>query len=359
VACKEQAGNKNTKEPPVPVNVYEVSQEKAVYYITYPANAVALKEVEIRGEVSGYITGIFFSDGSAVHKGQNLYEIDRRKYAATYEQAKNNVSIAEVTLQKVQRDADRYTELNKQDAIAQQILDNSLTDLQNAKLQASSAKSELEKAKTDLDYSMITAPFDGTIGISQVKLGTLVNPGQTLLNTISSDDPVGVDFVIDEKELGRFVELENKIMPADDSTFRITLPDKSLYRFSGKISFIDRAVDPQTGTIKVRLIFPNSERLLRPGMSCNVKVLTQDAGLQVIIPYKAVVEQMGEFFVYRVDTSKAKQVKISLGTRLGDKVIVRDGLKTGEHIVVDGIQKLHDGAPLMMTTQQKPAGNSK
>lgn len=358
-SCKDPVSIKNTKDPAIPVILYQVEREKAVYYDTYPATVVALKEVEIRGQVSGYVTGIFFNEGSTVHKGQTLYEIDRRKYAATFEQAKNNVKIAEDNLQKIQRDVDRYTELNKQEAIARQSLDNAMTDLQNVKLQLSSANAELEKAKTDLEYSLISAPFDGTIGISQVKLGALINPGQTLLNTVSSDDPMGVDFVIDEKELGRFLKLDNKVMPANDTTFRITMPDKTLYPFSGKISLIDRAVDPQTGTIKVRLIFTNSEHLLRPGMSCNVKILNPDAGLQVIIPYKAVVEQMGEYFVFRADSNKAKQVKINLGTRMGYKVIVLDGLNPGEQIVIDGIQKLHDGVPVIAATQQKSTGFSK
>jgi membrane fusion protein, multidrug efflux system len=356
-SCKDPVGSKMSKEPPVPVTLSTVIKEKAVYYDSYPATAVALKEVELRGQVSGYITGMYFAEGSTVHKGQSLYEIDRRKYQATYEETKNSVAIAEENLQKVQRDADRYTELSKQDAIAKQSLDNALTDLHNARLQVSSTRSELEKANTDLEYSLITAPFDGTIGISQVKLGALITPGQTLLNTLSSEDPMGIDFVIDEKDLGRFVTLNDKVMPANDSTFRITLPDHSLYPFSGKISIIDRAVDPQTGTIKVRLIFPNPEKLLRPGMSCNVKILNQDAGEQVVIPFKAIVEQMGEYFVFRADSGKAKQVKISLGTRMAEKVIIRDGLNPGEEIVVDGIQKLHDGAPIMTSAQQNPSGH--
>jgi membrane fusion protein, multidrug efflux system len=358
-SCKDPAGNKNTKEPPVAVTMYEVTREKAVYYDTYPATIVALKEVELRGQVSGYLTGIFFNEGSTVKQGQKLYEIDRRKYAATYEQAKNNVKIAEDNLEKVQRDVDRYTELSRQDAISKQSLDNALTDLQNVRLQVLSARSELEKANTDLEYSVITAPFDGTIGISQVKLGALINPGQTLLNIVSSDDPMGVDFVIDEKDMGRFVQLNSQVMPADDSTFRISLPDKTTYSHNGKISFIDRAVDPQTGTIKVRLIVPNNERSLRPGMSCNVKVLNQDAGIRVVIPYKAVVEQMGEYFVFRADSSKARQVRIRLGTRMGFYVIIQEGLNAGDKIIIDGIQKLHDGATVMTADQQQPAGYNK
>lgn len=358
LSCKNGTNTKNSGEPPIPVNLYEVKREIALYYDSYPATGTALKEVEIRGEVTGYITGIYFNEGQPLHKGQKLYEIDRSKYAATLEEAKANVEIAQANLVRVQRDADRYTQLNKEDAIAKQRLDDAMTDVQNARLQVVSTRAELVKAQTDLDYAIIIAPFDGTIGISKVKIGTLITPGQTLLNTISSDDPMGVDFVIDEKELNRFVELDKKIAPANDTTFRITLPDNTLYPFSGKISLIDRAVDPQTGTIKVRLIFPNPDRLLKPGMSCDVRVMNANRELQIVIPYKAVVEQMGEYFVFQADGKNAKQLKISLGPKVGSRVIVRNGLSEGVHIIIDGIQKLHDGSPLLIGEAQMEGNKS-
>src|ERR1035437_8024657 len=146
----------------------------------YAANIVALKEVELRGQVTGYITGIFFTEGKKVHSGEKLYEIDRRKYRAAYEEAQSTVKIAEGNLEKVQRDANRYTDLANQDAVAKQLFDNAMTDLKNAKQQVDAANSELLKAKTDYGYSLINAPFDGTIGFSSVKLGSLITPGQTL-----------------------------------------------------------------------------------------------------------------------------------------------------------------------------------
>ena len=265
-----------------------------------PATIVALKEVELRAEVGGEITGINFKEGQPVKKGQKLYEIDRRVYEANYNQAKASLNIAKQNLDRTQRDANRYVELNKEDAIAKQRLDNALTDLQNAKSQVSAAQANLEKTKTDLNYSIITAPFDGTIGISMVRMGALITPDQTLLNVISSDDPMGADIQIEQKELARFQSLERKNPAPGDSTFRLILPDNSIYKYYGKISIIDRNVDPQTGTVKVRLSFPNPDRTLKPGMKCNAGVLNQNSGLQLVIPYKAVVEQMSEYFVYKV-----------------------------------------------------------
>jgi membrane fusion protein, multidrug efflux system len=231
-----------------------------------------------------------------------------------------------------------------QDAVAKQLLDNSMTDLKNAKQQVYAANSELIKAKTDFEYSLIKAPFDGTIGFSTVKLGALVTPGQTLLNTISSDDPMGVDFEINENELSRFQQLEKNLISKNDTTFRITLPDNSIYPYIGKMSVIDRAVDLQTGTIRVRIIVPNHERMLKAGMSCKVLVLNANAGMQILIPFKAVLEQLGEYFVFIVNDKNVKQVKVSLGPMVKSNIIILKGLKGDETIVVDGIQKLHDGS---------------
>ena len=353
MSCGGNGANKRTEAPAIPVTVTNVNLTKAIFYNSYPANIVALKEVELRGQVSGYITGIYFIEGKEVRSGEKLYEIDRRKYQAAYEEARSNVRIAEDNLEKVQRDADRYTDLARQDAVAKQLLDNALTDLKNAKQHVDAANSELIKAKTDFDYSLINAPFDGTIGFSRVKLGALITPGQTLLNTISSDDPMGIDFEINETELSRFRKLENEAISKNDTTFRINLPDNSIYPYIAKISVIDRAVDPQTGTIRVRITVPNNERVLKPGMSCKVLVLNANAGKQILIPFKAVLEQLGEYFVFTVKDKNVKQVKVSLGPRVTSDVIVFEGLTSGETIVVDGIQKLHDGSEITIASPSK------
>ena len=353
LSCNINAGNKKPEIPAIPVTITDVSLTNAMFYNSYPANIVALKSVELRAQVSGYLTGIYFTEGKEVLAGKKLYEIDRRKYQAAYEESRSNIKIAEENLEKVQRDANRYIDLAKQDAVAKQLLDNSLTDLKNANEHLNAAKSELVKTKTDFDYSLINAPFDGTIGFSSVKLGALITPGQTLLNTISSDDPMGVDFIINETELSRFQQLEKVEISKNDSTFKIILPDNSIYPSFGKISVIDRAVDPQTGTIRVRITVPNKEKLLKPGMSCKLLVMNKQAGLQTLIPFKAVIEQLGEYFVFIINDKYVKQNKVSLGSRVGLNVIVLNGLKGDEKIVVDGIQKLHDGSEIKISTPEK------
>ena len=331
--------------PPVPVFIAEVQKATAVYYDQYPATIVALNEVQVRPQVTGYITGIYFQDGQHVSKGQKLYSIDQQQYQAGYEQSVANLNVAKANLAKAQQDADRYEELQKKDAVARQIVEHAQADLQAAKMQMEAAKANVTAVETNLRYATIFAPFDGTIGISQVKMGTAVSPGQTILNTISSDDPMAVDFAADQKEIGRFVLLEKKGPAAADSIFTLLMPDQTVYANPGHISLIDRSVDPQTGTIKVRVVFANKKELLRPGMSVNVRVKNNGAAPSLLIPAKAIIEQMGEYFVFVVgDSSKVAQRKITRGAFINDKIIVKDGLQEGEKIVIEGVQKLKEGA---------------
>jgi len=318
----------------------------ATYFDEFPGTVTALNQVDVRPQVSGYITGIFFKEGQHVEKGQKLYSIDQQPYLGAYDQAIANLNVAKANLSKAQQDADRYEELAKQDAIARQTLDHALADLESAKKQVEAAKANVFQVQTNLRYSTIYAPFGGTIGISQVKLGTSVSPGQTLLNTISSDNPMGVDIQAGDKQIARFILLQREKNNPKDSIFSIQLPGGVKYPFPGFISFLDRAVDPSTGTITIRLIFPNSQKVLKPGLTCNLRVRTTTPGNTIMIPYKAVVEQMGEYFVFAVDSNKAIQRKVSLGARINDKVIVNDGLKVNQQIVSEGVQKLHDGSAI-------------
>lgn len=341
-ACSSKAPEQQAP-PPVPVSVYEVKNESAVYFDNYPATIIPLNQVDLKAQVTGYITGIFFTDGQHVNKGQKLYEIDKQLYQANYEQAVAGLNVVKANLAKAQQDADRYTDLLKQDAIAKQKVDYALADLQSAKMQVAAAQANVSRLSNDLRFSAIYAPFDGTIGISQAKVGTLVTANQNILNTVSSDNPMAVDISVDQREIPRFTNLKEHPAPEKDSIFTLLLPDNSVYSKTGFISLTDRAVDPQTGTIKTRLVFPNNGQL-KAGMSTNIRVKNNHTGEFLLAPYKSVLEQMGEYFVFVLgDSSKVLQRKIILGIRINDKVIVKDGLKPGDKVVAEGIQKLKDG----------------
>jgi membrane fusion protein (multidrug efflux system) len=349
ISCRKNQGaaGQNPAPTALPVKAYTVTREKAVGRDTYPGTVVSLNEVELRAQVSGYITRIFVQDGQRVNRGQELYEIDRTKYRAAYDQAKAALASARANLERVQQDVQRYENLDRQDAIARQRVDYVRVELKTAQSQVAAAEANLSAAATDLRYSLITAPLSGTIGISRVKVGAQVSPGQPLLNTVSTDNPIAVDFVVGQDEIPRFNRLREGQSPGD-SLFTLGLADQSAYPFAGKLAAIDRAVDPQTGSITVRLRFPNPTRQLVAGMSVVVRALNDDAGEQIVIPYKAVIEQVGEYYAYVIRADSVWQRKLELGAQLNDRIVVRSGLEAGENIVVQGLQRLRQGAKVQV-----------
>src|SRR5665213_2146308 len=353
-SCADKKSEQPKGPPPaIRVTLADVVTSDAVYYDEYPGTVTALDEIKLTSQVSGYVTGIYFKDGQNVQKGQKLYSIDAQVYEANYNQAIANLQVQESNLLKSQKDADRYHELDKHDAIAKQQVDYADAALESAQKQVAAAQANVTALKSNVNFSTIYSPFDGTIGISQVKKGTLVVAGQTILNTISTNNPMAVDFSVDQNNIYRFLQLEqNNSATEKDSTFTISF-NGTPYAFPGKISLIDRAVDPQTGTITTRLIFPNGKDMLKPGMNTTVRVKNSTKANSTIITYKAVTEQLGEFFVYKLgDSNKVHQQKIQLSKSMGSKIIVTDGLKDGDNIVVEGVQNLHEGSKVSIGSQQ-------
>lgn len=341
--------------PPVAVTVTTVQSTDAVYYEEYPATLAALNQIELRAQVSGYVTGMYFQDGQKVSKGQKLYSIDAQVYNANYQQAVANLQVQETNMMKAQKDAERYHELDKHDAIAKQQVDYADAALEAAKKQVIAAKASVNSVSANVSFASIYAPFSGTIGISNVKTGTAVVAGQTVLNTVSTDNPIAVDFAVDQKEVYHFMQLQQQKADKKDSTFTIAFGSE-VYPYPGSISLVDRAVDPQTGTIKTRLIFPNDKGMLKPGMNTSVRVKSNNAQRSIVIPNKAVTEQLGEFFVYVLgDSSKVTQRKVLLSKQIGANIIVKDGLKEGDQVVVEGVQKLREGT-VVTTAVPKAAG---
>lgn len=337
--------------PATPVTTYTVNEQPVTTVDSYPGLVVALNEVELRAQVGGYVTAIYVKDGQRVTKGQKLYEIDRTKYQAAYNSAKANLAVAKANRDKTKKDADRYTKLAEQDAVAKQRVDYALTDLANAESQVAAAQAMLSSAASDLQRSVIVSPLTGSIGISQVKLGAFASPGTTVLNTVSTSDPIAVDISVNQAEIPRFVALQNSNSVVADSIFSIQLQDKSIYKRQGRITAIDRAVDPQTGTIKVRISYPNEGGKLFAGMNVNLLALNKSKGKELVIPYKAVTEQLGEYNVFIVgDSSKAQQAIVKLGKQFDQNVVISSGLKKGDVIVVDGVQNVRPGA--VVTTEQ-------
>ncbi|MEJ0032543.1 MAG: efflux RND transporter periplasmic adaptor subunit [Bacteroidota bacterium] len=356
-----QAGGPGAQSgpPPVQITVYDVSKKQMTYFDEYPAVLRSLNEVELRPQVNGYITGIHFTEGTKIVKGQKLYSIDQQAYEANYQQAVANLAVQEANLDRAKKDVDRYRELAKSDAIAKQQVDYAEATYEAAKKQVDASKAAVQNVQTNVRYSSIIAPFDGRIGISNVRLGAAVSAGQTVLNTISSDDPIAADITFDQREIMKFAGLQNS--RAQDSIFYLTIGSQD-YKNIGQITVIDRAVDPQTGSIRARLTFPNHDLTLRPGMSAKVKVKSPSHERSLVIPLKAVSEMLGEFFVYKIDSAKATQTKITLGKQVGTNVIVLQGLNEGDKIAVEGVQNLREGSTVAIAqpkTEEKPASTKK
>jgi RND family efflux transporter MFP subunit len=348
------ACGKKDEKPAAPnftgVSLAEARQTDAIYYDEYPGTVVALERVELRSQVPGIITAVNFREGEIVTKGKVLYEIDRRKYQAAYQQAVANLRAVQANARNADVNATRYERLSQQDAVAKQLVDNALTAQATAQAQVAAAQAGISSAQTDLDYSLVKAPFTGRIGISLVKLGEQVAAGSTLLNTVSSEDPVAVDFAVNEKAIPRFAKMKSVTgkakATAADSTFRLRLPDGTLSESRGQLLALDQGVDAQTGSIRVRVQFANPDKALKDGMSVALRVLNQASGSRVVVPAKAIVEQMGETFVFIAQDTVAHQQRVKIGPRLREEVVVLEGVTAGQKVVTEGLNRLRDGGTI-------------
>lgn len=344
-ADRQQGSTERT----VTVSVASVEQEVVTGHQGFPATVVPLNETELRAEVSGYITNIYVADGASVTKGQRLYEIDRTRYAAEVEQAKANLSIAESNYERVGTDVKRYRRLSEQDAIAKQTLDYAETDLNNQAAQVQAAKAALTTANMNLQRSVIYAPFAGVVGISQVRNGALVSAGTTLLNTLSSTNPIAVEFQINEREIERIKELQHN---KSTTAIQLRLPNGTIYDESGYISTMDRAVDRATGTLRVRATFNNATDKLRAGMNLALSLAETSAQEEIVIPQRAVIEQLGVYNVYTVsDSSTAVYNEVTLGIRVDDKIVIKKGLSAGQDVVVNGVNNVSEGDKLKIENE--------
>jgi len=344
LSCREE---KAVESQATIVTVGDVITERVTLEQRYPASIVALKEVELRADVVGYVTHIHVADGERVRKGQLLYEIDRSRYEAQLDQALSQLAIAEANQRKAERDITRYERLREGNAIADKIYDDAVTEEVSRQQELLSTKAAVENAKTNLSYATIRAPFDGTVGFSSVRIGTLVSPGQTLLNVISADDPIGLDFFADQKNLIAYLDIaKSPERVLTDSIFRLVLPNQLVYPYPGKIETIDRAIDKSTGTIQIRLQFPNNDLLLKPGLNTTLIYKQTVIEPQITIPQKALVERLGEVYVYIVSDGRAKQVTVRTGSKTKDRVVILEGLEPGQQVILGGVQKVTDGGEI-------------
>jgi membrane fusion protein, multidrug efflux system len=350
-------GCSKTEAPPPPppeVQVTAVAQKDVPIYTELVGATLGSEDVEIRARVEGYLVSVNFTEGSFVKKGQLLYKIDPQPLQAALAQAQANLETARAGLDKTNNDVNRYKPLAEQKAVSQQELDNALSAQQAAQFQVTAYGAQVDKAKLDLAYTTITSPLDGIIGTTQKKVGALVGRGEnTLLNTISQVNPILFRCAIAEAEYLRIARLSAVRDRSLEKNFgvELILADGTIFSHKGRLDAIERAVDPTTGTLTGQFSFPNPERILRPGQYGKARLVTDVKQDALLVPQLAVQEIQGLYSVMVVKPdATVEQRMVKAGERVGNLWIIDSGLKPGEKVIVEGIQKVKPGVQVSAKT---------
>jgi membrane fusion protein (multidrug efflux system) len=346
--------------PAQTVQVATVLQQDTPIYSEWVATLDGYVNAQIQPRVSGYIIKQNYKEGSVVQKGQVLFEIDPRPFRAALDQAKAQLAQAEAQLGKARLDVERDTPLAQAQAIAQSQLDTEVQARLGAQAQVDAAKANIEQAELNVEWTKVTSLVTGIAGIAQVQIGNLVGPN-SVLTSVSQVDPIKAYFTVSEQEFTNFhrrfpsqasVEEQRRRIP-----LQLLLADGSIYEQTGRIYFADREVNPQTGAIRIAGVFANPTNLLRPGGYGRIRasVRTQDAAL--LVPQRAVVELQGSYQLAVVGADDKVSIRpVTVGERIGNVWIITDGVKAGERVVVEGLQKVRDGAPVRPVTAPEKTG---
>jgi membrane fusion protein (multidrug efflux system) len=346
VACQSE---KAAPQPPSPVvEVVGVVQQDVPIYEEWVATLDGYENAQIQPQVTGYLIAQNYKEGSPVRKGQILFEIDPRPFQAVLDQAKAQLAQSQAQLGKTKLDVDRDTPLAKERAIAQSQLDNDIQANLAANASVKSAEAQVEQAELNLEFTHVTSLLDGVAGIAQVQIGNLVSPTATL-TSVSRVNPIKAYFPISEQTYMRFAKRINASSqanaPSDAPPLELILADGSTYPEKGKVLYTDRQVDITTGSIRIVSAFPNPNNILRPGQFGRVRAATETVNGALLVPQRAVTELQGMYQVAVVgDGNKVSVRPVKVGDRVGTMWIIQSGVKPGELVIVEGLQKVRDGA---------------
>lgn len=399
--CTSKSKDKHdAAPPPATVIVAEVQQKTVPIYSEFVGQTTADETVQLRARVEGVLQKVYFREGAPVKKGQLLFTIDKRPFAAALQSAKAlaaksvsdlaqasqrtdvleaqaQLADAQAVLTRADQDVNRLAPLAKEKAVTEQDLDAAvaaqksaratvdarkanLTNLEaavkytieRAKAEVDASKARVTQAELDLSYCDIYAPISGVIGFLQVDEGNLVGRGDaTLLATVSASDPLLVDFNVSEIDYLKLTDPKTVGKNASKMHFDLLLSDESQHPYQGTFRVLDRTVDPTTGTLKAQATFPNPGSYLRPGQFARVRVAVAERENAILVPARAIQELQGAKTVMVVDGEN----KVSLRTiKVGDKadkdVVVLEGLSGGERVIVEGMQKVRPGGVVNPTT---------
>lgn len=364
------------------VDVVEVSVRDVPVAKEWIGTLDGTVNADIHAQVTGYLLKQNYSEGSAVHKGQLLFEIDPRPFQAALNQANGSLAQARGILQqangtlaqsqarlgKADLDVKRYAPLARTKAISQEEMDNAIQSqlearanveaaqagIEAAKASIEAAKAAVDDAEVKLGFTRITSPIDGIAGLAKMQVGALVAPSGSELTTVSTVNPIKAYFTVSEQEyLARHTRIQAGGPGVTAGNLDLILADGSLHPYKGSFFMADRQVDVGTGAMRLAALFPNPGNVLRPGQYCRVRSVVETRRNAVLVPQRAISELQGSSQVAVVGSDNKVEIRpVKLGETLGSLRIVEDGLHSGERIVVEGLQKIRNG----MTVAPRQAG---
>ena len=352
--------------PPMEVQVLEVQPRDIPLYLDMVGQTLGSVDIPIRARVDGVLEEMHFLEGRSVKQGQLLYVIDAVPYQSKVVEAEGRLAEAETSLAKAESDLNRIRPLAEMKAVSQQDLDASVAQFEAAQGALQAAQAQVEQANIQLGYTRIDAPIDGLISITQANVGEYVGqyPNPVVLNTVSQVDPIRVRFAISEREYLRFSRsLSQSMRSLDDEEMRkdeleLILADGTVHDHRGGVVSFNAAVDPQTGTLTLEADFPNPDRIVLPGQFARVRGSPETRTNAIAVPQRAVIETQGLFQLGVVAADGTVELRrVEMGPRVDNEWIVDSGLKAGERVALDGLQRLRTGMKVVpKTASAQPEG---
>jgi membrane fusion protein (multidrug efflux system) len=344
VACGAEAP---PPPPPVAVQVSAVSSRDVPVMAEFTGEVRGAEDVQVMARVAGFLQEQAYREGELVRKGDLLFLIDPKPYEAAVSQARAAVAEAQAMLTRATVQVNRLRPLAAQNAVSQQDLDNAVASEAGSKAALEGAQAQLEKAQLDLGYTRVISPMDGLAGLRQIDLGTYVGaPQPTVLTVVSRINPVRFDFGIAESEylaLARGSTEETRRERRNN--LELVLADGTVHPEKGRVTVVGRGVDPTTGTLPIQAEFPNPSGLLRPGQFARIRVPLRIEKSAVVVPQRAIQEVQGTYNVAVVNADSTIEIRpVTVTHRVGDEWVIGTGLTAGERIVIEGLQKVRQGA---------------
>ncbi|HTP85109.1 MAG TPA: efflux RND transporter periplasmic adaptor subunit [Alphaproteobacteria bacterium] len=346
-----------TPPPPPAVVVAQVIQKDVPLYSEWVGTTEGFVNAQIHPKISGYLLKQNYKDGDHVTSGELLFQIDDREYKAALDQALGNLAQVQAELKRHQQDLIRYTTLYKAAVISRQEFDTQTQTTRASAAQVQAAQAAVEAAKLNLQWTRVTSPIEGVAGIAKGQVGDLVGPTM-LLTTVSQLDPIKVTFPISEREYLHFAERiklhEENGVRKNEPTLQMILANGKPYTYPGHFYVANRQVNVQTGTIEIQGIFPNPEYILRPGLYAKIRVAADTERGALLVPQSAVIETQGQMQVAVVGPANRVNLRtVKIGKEAGELRIIKDGVKPGDRVIVEGLQKVSDG--MEVTPRLAPA----